>query len=86
MSGWPTIEKLSACRHAACGKLSLPAESFVADPGSGALQDTNAPLPVVQSLAILLLMAVFAQALFTLVRCNFVAFTFFSARHIASGI
>jgi hypothetical protein len=42
--------------------------------------------PVVQTLAILLLMAVFAQAFFALVGGNFVAFTFFSARHVASGI
>lgn len=40
-----------------------------------------APVPADQSLTVLLFMAVFAQALFALVRCNFMAFTFFSARH-----
>lgn len=37
-----------------------------------------------QSLSVLLLMTIFAQALFALVRSNFVTFTFFSARHNAA--
>jgi hypothetical protein len=37
-------------------------------------------------LSILLLMAVFAQALFALVRGNLVTFTFFSARHTALSV
>jgi hypothetical protein len=37
-----------------------------------------------QSLSVLFLMTVFAQALFALVRSNFVTFTFFSARHNAA--
>lgn len=38
-------------------------------------------MPVVQTLAIFLLMTVFAQALLALVRGDFVTFAFFSARH-----
>jgi hypothetical protein len=44
------------------------------------------PMPVVQTLTVLLLMTIFAQALFTLVRGNLVTFTFFSARHTAAKL
>ena len=44
----------------------------------------DVPLPCVQALAILLLMTVLTKALFALVCCNFVTFTFFSARHTAT--
>ena len=38
--------------------------------------------PAQPTLAVLLLMAILAQALFTLVRCDLVPFPFFSARHV----
>jgi hypothetical protein len=38
-------------------------------------------MPVVQALTILLLMSILAQALFALMRGDFVTFAFFSARH-----
>ncbi len=43
------------------------------------------PKPVVQTLAVFLLMAILTQAFFTLVSGNFVTFTFFSARHTAAN-
>jgi hypothetical protein len=39
-----------------------------------------------RKLSVLLLMTVFTQALFALVCCNFVTFTFFSARHTALNL
>lgn len=44
------------------------------------------PMPVVQTLTILLLMTIFTQAFFTLVCGNLVTFTFFSARHTAAKL
>lgn len=38
-------------------------------------------MPAVQALTVFLLMSVFAQALFALMRGNFVTFAFSSARH-----
>ncbi len=52
-----------------------------ADPGQDVVE-TNESLPVVQTLAFLL-MAIFAQALFALMGGNFMSFTFLSARHTA---
>jgi len=39
--------------------------------------------PARPTLAVLFLMAILTQALFTLVRCDLVTFPFFSARHIS---
>jgi hypothetical protein len=43
-------------------------------------------MPVVQTLTVLLLMAILTQALFALVSCNLMAFTFFSARHNSMNV
>jgi hypothetical protein len=51
-----------------------------ADPGT-----SECRMPVVQLLT-LLLMAILTKALLTLVRSNFVTFTFFSARHTAAKL
>ena len=54
-----------------------------ADPGRG-IPRARKPMPAVQTLTVFLLMTILAQALFALVRGNFMAFTFFSARHTAA--
>ncbi len=53
-----------------------------ADPGTTA-RGIRCEVPVVQLLT-LFLMAILTKALLTLVRGNFMTFTFFSARHIAN--
>ena len=55
--------------------------AFGADSGRSVPFNGRLPMPVVQALAVFLLMSVLAQALLALVRGDLVTFAFFSARH-----
>lgn len=55
--------------------------AFGADSGSSVSPWENADACRFQALTILLLMSILAQALFALMRGDFVTFAFFSARH-----
>ena len=55
--------------------------AFGADSGRSGFLKKRSPVPVVQALTVLLLMSILTQALFALVRGDFVTFAFSSARH-----
>ena len=79
-AGGQTAKKLSGGDRPA-GKFSIRRLRLALTPGRTWFK-TDVSLPVVQTLAFLL-MAILAQALFTLVGGNLMSFTFLSARHTA---